>query len=304
MANEFTYASSARPMRATSSFQDLLDAERQKTVQAIAAAPAQTAAAVAGPGLADARTNEGGGGDGGSTSSPGTGKNSDGSVSTGLGGYSSAFGSTTATANTTGVSNTNAARAGGLALGPVGSLAFGFANNAINSRANTAAAGFNSNMADAISHSAPDAPDAMADDGRANQAAAEAAAAADGYGSGDGGNSNGGGNDSQNTNGRGGIGDGSGNAGGNDSGRGSQSSEGGRNGGDSGGFAKGGQIGLSDIRQFTAGGPNGPGVDDGLVDSTVGDFILTAQRTKQIGADTLKALSEGRAEIVMLKGGK
>ena len=57
MANEFTYASSARPMQATSSFQDLLDAERQKTVQAIAAAPAQTAAAVAG--LADARSASG-----------------------------------------------------------------------------------------------------------------------------------------------------------------------------------------------------------------------------------------------------
>ena len=74
--------------------------------------------------------------------------------------------------------------------------------------------------------------------------------------------------------------------------------------GDSGNFAKGGQIGLADIKAYTAGGPNGPGVDDGLVDSAVGDFILTAQRTKQIGADTLKALSEGRAEIVMLKGGK
>ena len=123
--------------------------------------------------------------------------------------------------------------------------------------------------------------------GAADVAAAESAMSAAGIGNG------------------GGTGQGSG-PGDADSTGGSAGANGGTNSGDArgGGIAKGGMVGLQHIRQFTAGGPNGPGVDDGLVESTVGDFILTARRTKEIGSEAMQALLDGRAEIVMLKGEK
>ena len=310
----FTYRSSARPMQSTPSFADLLDAERAKTTAAVSQLPTAVNGALntVGKGLQDATSGGGdggggyhggdfGGGGSGGTSGNGGSVNGNGGISTGFGGHSVGFGSSTATANTTGFSNGQAAKAGGV-FGAPGALVAGFTNNAINASAQKSADAFNTNMADAIANSAP-ATNQNTDDGEANQAAAQDAAqsaAADASSESQGGVTGGSasatdassagavnGSDAQ-SDAAGGAATGGG--------------EGEGDGGD--GFARGGRIGLRDIQRFVPGGPNRAGVDDGLASADAGDFILTARRTKEIGPTAMKALLDGRAEIVMLKGKK
>ena len=308
MANEFTYASSAGRGKPIASFQSMLDAERQRTAALIAAAPAQTAANAAAPGLSDARTgmigaSEGRGDEAGGPSGPGNSNRGGASISAGSP-ADVAMGETAAAGGRQGAMN--GARAGG-AMG-LGGAVVGGAIGGLMGAEKGREASFNQTMDDI--NAAPDpisaasksfgwGMDGPSDDNAGlglgpgeNASLGDAVnghdAQSDAYGGGAGlGNSAG--------DGMGGTDTSSNQGGGADGGPGQ---------GDSGNFAKGGHVGLADIKAYTAGGPTPPGIDDGLVDSAVGDFILTAQRTQEIGPEARKALAEGKAQIMMLKGGK
>lgn len=295
----FTYASSARPVQATPSFQALLDEARTKTTQAIAEQQAATPAPS--PGLADARNSggDGGGRDGSASSSAGRDST--------LGSHNSTLGSSYGTAGKV---------AGGIAAAALGiSPAIGAAigeklGSGMRGEGDYNGYGQLGNNGLGLAGDEASGPGTIGSrDTYGSNEGRPGGIGPDGFGGGGFGGLGGGTGEAADGNtGNAAEGGPSGPGGGDTSGAngGDNTGGGGATGGDRGdsGFAKGGMVGLKDVRHFTAGGPNRPGVDDGLVPASAGDFILTAQRTRQIGAAALKALSEGRAEIVMLKGKK
>lgn len=60
-----------------------------------------------------------------------------------------------------------------------------------------------------------------------------------------------------------------------------------------GGFAKGGRIGLADVR------PTGKAPTRGMVNLDVGEYRIPAKRARELGSAALRALNEGRATVVM-----
>lgn len=299
--NPFTYKSSAVPVQATPSFQDLLDTARTEMTQTIAKQQAATPAPST-TGLSDARNYGGDNGGGDRAGSTGA---SEGRSST-LGSHNSTPGGDYGTAGKV---------AGGIAAAALGiSPAIGAAigekiGSGMRGEGDYNGYGQLGNGGLGVASEAT-GPGTIGSRDSYGSNESPSGIGADGFGGGGFGGLGGGagiGADGNTGNaaeggpsGPGGDGSGGGNSGGDNTGG------GGATGGDRGdsGFAKGGKIGLKDVRHFTAGGPNRPGVDDGLVPSSVGDFILTAERTRQIGAAALKALSEGRADIVVLKGKK
>lgn len=286
----FTYASSARPVQAAPSFQNLMDEVRTQTAQTIARQ--QAAAAAQSLSLANARSSSlgtgnstdsqgGGGGDYGGPSDRGGAPNSSSLNSS----------NSTVTGNYGGLGRA----IGGVFGGPIGSIVGSVIGSNVDSRSYNGYGALDGTTTPATgpgtigsrdnygsNEIAPGPGHGPGPDANTNPASVSAVngsdAQSDSYG-GYGGDLGYGG-DSGNT------GDGAGGYGGSDN-----------------GYAKGGKIRLADIRHFTSGRPNRMGVDDGLAAAEAGEFILTAQRTKQIGAAALKALIDGRATIV-LKGTK
>ena len=130
----------------------------------------------------------------------------------------------------------------------------------------------------------------------ASDAASAAASSSSGHGgttgsdTGDDGSSSG----DSSGDGTGSGGDGPGSDGGSSGGDGGGSAGG--DGGGDGGWAKGGRVTKDRLR-----GPNPKGPDDGYGALDHGEYVITGAAGKRLGADKLKALNEGRADIVIRK---